>query len=262
MMGWIKIPSGAGSYETPEGAQAKADAAEAAAKAYIDEFAARRDNPHQVTKEQLGLDQVVNVEQASLTQFNAHHYNQIRHTNDVERQTWNAKETPEGAQAKADSALSAAKEYTEVFVSNRDNHSVVEATSGTQTITQNTETELTILDNVVSQKPVDSTTTGSGMYKVPESGTYIFHVTLRPTEITQPVSVLRVGLSKTVGEEVTKTPLVDLIASNATSNGYVSSSFLVNLAKDDSVVVFVNALTEDVTLQQGTRVQLFYLGSN
>ncbi|WCS67948.1 hypothetical protein Goe26_00360 [Bacillus phage vB_BsuM-Goe26] len=261
-MGWIKIPGDAGSYETPEGAQAKADAAETAAKAYTDEFAARRDNPHQVTKTQVGLDKVTNVEQASLSQFNEHTSDTAKHTSDVEKQTWNAKETTAGAQAKADSALSAAKEYTEAFVSNRDNHSVVEATSGTQTITQNTETELTILDNVVSQKPAASTTTGSGMYKVPESGTYIFHVTLRPTEVTQPVSVLRVGLSKTVGEEVTKTPLVDLIASNAASNGYVSSSFLVNLTKDASVVVFVNALTEDVTLQQGTRVQLFYLGGN
>ncbi|BAK52889.1 hypothetical protein F373_gp077 [Bacillus phage SP-10] len=261
-MGWIKLPGGTGSYETPEGAQAKADAAETSAKAYTDVFAARRDNPHQVTKSQVGLDKVTNVEQASLSQFNEHASDTIKHTSNAERQAWNEKETPGGAQAKADNALSAAKEYTETFINNRDNHAVIEATSSTQTITQNVETVLTILDSVISQKPVESTTTGSGTYKVPESGTYVFHVTLRPTELTQPVSVLRVGLNKTVGEEVTKSPLMDLLATNATSNGYVSGSFLVNLNKDDSVTVFVNALTEDVTLQQGTRVQLFYLGSN
>ncbi|MEC1645640.1 phage baseplate upper protein, partial [Bacillus halotolerans] len=44
--------------ETKEGAQEKADAAEADAKTYTDEHAAKIDNPHKVTKSQVGLSNV------------------------------------------------------------------------------------------------------------------------------------------------------------------------------------------------------------
>ncbi|TWJ36224.1 hypothetical protein CHCC5027_3315 [Bacillus paralicheniformis] len=58
--------------ETKEGAQEKADAAEAGAKAYTDEHAAKTDNPHKVTKSQVGLSNVDNVKQASKTDFDGH----------------------------------------------------------------------------------------------------------------------------------------------------------------------------------------------
>ncbi|CAN2253292.1 terminase [Bacillus vallismortis] len=76
--------------ETPVGAQVKAAQAEANAKAYTDSFAARRDNPNQVTKAQIGLGNVENVKQASQTDFDAHVSNTKSHISDNERNKWNA----------------------------------------------------------------------------------------------------------------------------------------------------------------------------
>ena len=58
--------------ETKEGAQEKADAAEANANAYTDAHAAKTNNPHKVTKAQVGLSNVDNVKQASKTEFDSH----------------------------------------------------------------------------------------------------------------------------------------------------------------------------------------------
>ncbi|MED4407654.1 phage baseplate upper protein [Bacillus licheniformis] len=135
--------------ETKEGAQEKADAAEADAKAYTDEHAAKTDNPHKVTKAQVGLANVDNVKQASKTEFDshvndtsnphdvtkaqvglsnvddvqqaskiefdAHDDDTTRHITADERIAWNAKETTNGAQEKADKALADAKTYVSNF---------------------------------------------------------------------------------------------------------------------------------------------------
>lgn len=76
--------------ETKDGAQAKADAAEQNAKAYTDTHANKTDNPHAVTKEQVGLGNVENVKQASYSQFLAHDSNSIRHTSQAEKDKLNA----------------------------------------------------------------------------------------------------------------------------------------------------------------------------
>ncbi|WP_260434180.1 phage baseplate upper protein [Bacillus licheniformis] len=138
-----------GRIETKEGAQEKADAAEAHAKAYTDAHAAKTNNPHKVTKAQVGLSNVDNVKQASKTEFDshvndtsnphdvtkaqiglsnvddvqqaskkefdAHDDDTTRHITADERIAWNAKETTTGAQEKADKALSDAKTYVSNF---------------------------------------------------------------------------------------------------------------------------------------------------
>ncbi|MGG4420038.1 terminase [Bacillus subtilis] len=76
--------------ETPGEAQNKANQAEANAKAYTDSFAARRDNPNQVTKAQVGLGNVENVKQASQADFDAHLSNTKVHVSEGERNKWNA----------------------------------------------------------------------------------------------------------------------------------------------------------------------------
>jgi hypothetical protein len=75
--------------ETPEGAQNKVNAHEG-----------KKTNPHGVTKAQVGLPNVDNVQQATKTEFNSHNTDIIRHITNAERSSWNAKETPEGAQIK------------------------------------------------------------------------------------------------------------------------------------------------------------------
>ncbi|MEK3832720.1 BppU family phage baseplate upper protein [Bacillus sp. FSL L8-0186] len=135
--------------ETKEGAQEKADAAEANANAYTDAHAAKTNNPHKVTKAQVGLSNVDNVKQASKTEFDshvndtsnphdvtkaqiglsnvddvqqaskiefdAHDDDTTRHITADERIAWNAKETTNGAQEKADKALADAKTYVSNF---------------------------------------------------------------------------------------------------------------------------------------------------
>ncbi|MDQ8094278.1 BppU family phage baseplate upper protein [Bacillus amyloliquefaciens] len=76
--------------ETKDGAQEKADKALADSKAYTDEHKARTDNPHVVTKDQIGLNNVDNVKQAPLDQFRAHDSNSIRHTSQIEKDKWNS----------------------------------------------------------------------------------------------------------------------------------------------------------------------------
>ncbi|MCP6683260.1 hypothetical protein [Bacillus nakamurai] len=75
--------------ETTTGAQNKADTAEKNAKAYTDELAARRDNPHEVTKEQIGLSNVDNVKQADYYAFRQHDNNGIRHVSQADKDKWN-----------------------------------------------------------------------------------------------------------------------------------------------------------------------------
>ncbi|MEC0315515.1 phage baseplate upper protein, partial [Bacillus subtilis] len=57
----------------------KADQAEANAKAYTSEHAAKTDNPHKVTKAQIGLSNVDDVQQASKIEFKAHDDDTTRH---------------------------------------------------------------------------------------------------------------------------------------------------------------------------------------
>ncbi|MED4304321.1 hypothetical protein [Bacillus licheniformis] len=59
------------------------------AKIYTDEHASRKDNPHRVTKEQLGLDQVDNIKQASKIEFDSHLNDNLRHIISQERDKWN-----------------------------------------------------------------------------------------------------------------------------------------------------------------------------
>lgn len=116
--------------ETPAGAQAKADIAEQNAKAYADTVAntaetnaknyadnkiddlagvgrttetvkevaddlvshkANTANPHNVTKSQVGLANVDNVQQASKTEFTVHVNDTIKHVTSAERTAWNNK---------------------------------------------------------------------------------------------------------------------------------------------------------------------------
>lgn len=106
--------------ETPSAAQAKATKALNDAKAYTDTHEQRTDNPHKVTKSQVGLSNVDNVKQASKVDLDSHINDEVKHVTASERASWNAKETPEGAQAKANEALKQAKAYTQESASTLD----------------------------------------------------------------------------------------------------------------------------------------------
>lgn len=80
----------------------KWNTAEANANSYTDEHSSRKDNPHDVTKVQIGLGNVIDVEQATKTDLTNHINDTVKHISQSERETWNSKETPAGAQAKVD----------------------------------------------------------------------------------------------------------------------------------------------------------------
>ncbi|MDP4168013.1 MAG: acetyltransferase, partial [Bacillota bacterium] len=67
----------------------RAEEVDQKAKIYTDEHASRKDNPHRVTKEQLGLDQVDNIKQASKIEFDSHLNDNLRHIISQERDKWN-----------------------------------------------------------------------------------------------------------------------------------------------------------------------------
>lgn len=90
------------------------------AKSYADMHEQRTDNPHKVTKSQVGLSNVDNVKQASKVDLDSHINDEVKHVTASERASWNAKETPEGAQAKANEALKQAKAYTQESASTLD----------------------------------------------------------------------------------------------------------------------------------------------
>ena len=64
---------------------------EQASKQDFNNHATNRNNPHGVTKEQVGLANVTNVEQASKTDFDAHSRDTTKHITQQERTAWNSK---------------------------------------------------------------------------------------------------------------------------------------------------------------------------
>ncbi|WP_223831634.1 phage baseplate upper protein [Bacillus swezeyi] len=79
--------------ETKDGAQEKANAAESNAKAYTDKHVNNKDNPHKVTKAQIGLSEVMNIKQAAKIDFDAHNQDSSRHITSSERTKWNEAES-------------------------------------------------------------------------------------------------------------------------------------------------------------------------
>ncbi|MDM5298078.1 hypothetical protein QUF51_07895 [Bacillus pumilus] len=72
-------------------------------------------NPHKTTKIQVGLDNVANVLQASQVDFLAHSNDTNLHVTESKQKIWDAKETVQGSQAKADSAVQRSKEFVAGF---------------------------------------------------------------------------------------------------------------------------------------------------
>lgn len=91
--------------ETTAGAQAKVNA-----------HSLLTTNPHNVTKSQVGLGNVDNIQQATKSEFNTHAADTALHVTSAKQAAWDAKETPAGAQAKADAAVASAKGYTDTEV--------------------------------------------------------------------------------------------------------------------------------------------------
>lgn len=75
--------------ETTSGAQNKADTAEKNANTYTDQHINDKRNPHGVTKDQVGLSNVINDRQATKTEFDTHVKDSAVHISTEERTKWN-----------------------------------------------------------------------------------------------------------------------------------------------------------------------------
>ncbi|UOY86789.1 BppU family phage baseplate upper protein [Bacillus glycinifermentans] len=315
--------------ETKTDAQAKADKALADAKTYTDDHANRTDNPHEVTKEQVGLSNVVDVEQATKTEFTEHVEDNVRHVTSEERDKWNG--TSDVARFEALGQLSlilkgslylkndynffgylsngdhsnlatmeqndiakfgdakavtwlAGKDYVSVrspkmylveksdeggnavtpartvyHSGNLTNHAIFTAAE-TQALTKNTKNKLTLLNNISSSFPAGSATAGTGAYKIPRSGAYFFQFTVRPTALTNANSVIRLGISRVRNGTTTEMDMQDIVASNAFQTGFYTGTFIYQFNQDDEITPWINPLNEDITIQAGTRYNIYYLG--
>lgn len=93
------------SKETPGNAQVK-----------VNLHANKTDNPHEVTKEQVGLSAVTNEEQATKIEFDIHDADSSRHVSASERIKWNDLPTDTNVQGKVDAGVQEAKDYADAQV--------------------------------------------------------------------------------------------------------------------------------------------------
>ncbi|WP_128895712.1 pyocin knob domain-containing protein [Longirhabdus pacifica] len=104
---------------------------------------------------------------ASQTELDTHKADQTMHITEEERTTWNEKETPTGAQQKADTALTDAKEYANIVETNVKNYADSVgvdaknyADSAATTAEANAKTDSVSKDAVYNQNnPIDPNTT-------------------------------------------------------------------------------------------------------
>lgn len=130
--------------ETKDGAQKKADAVQV----NLDTHKNDKSNPHGVTKTQVGLGNVDNVQQATKAEFNTHNTDSTRHITSAERSNWNAKETTTGAKNKADTAEKNAKTYTDQHINNKSNpHGVTKDQVGLGNVTNDKQATKTEFDS-------------------------------------------------------------------------------------------------------------------
>ncbi|MBG9768702.1 phage baseplate upper protein [Bacillus vallismortis] len=156
--------------ETKDGAQKKADAVQA----NLDTHKNEKSNPHGVTKIQVGLGNVDNVQQATKAEFNTHNTDSTRHITSTERSNWNAKETTTGAQNKADTAEKNAKTYTDQHIDNKSNpHGVTKGQVGLGNVTNDKQATKTEFDTHVK----DVTAHISAAERTKWNGAQLFKIT-------------------------------------------------------------------------------------
>ncbi|WP_338444394.1 BppU family phage baseplate upper protein [Bacillus spizizenii] len=156
--------------ETKDGAQKKADAVQA----NLDTHKNDKSNPHDVTKSQVGLGNVDNVQQATKAEFNTHNTDSTRHITSTERSNWNAKETTTGAQNKADTAEENAKTYTDQHINNKSNpHGVTKDQVGLGNVTNDKQATKTEFDTHVK----DATVHISAAERTKWNGAQLFKIT-------------------------------------------------------------------------------------
>jgi|GEM_PF-1977081 len=141
---------------------------------------------------------------------------------------------------------------------NQAHHVILNTTSGTQTLTQNTRNYLTVLNSVVSHFPTGNL---SGIdYTIPRTGVYAFNFVIRPTAVANQISILRLGFTKDRIGTPSHTDALDIILSSVYGTGFYNGTFFYHLAQGEVITPFANPLNENLTLQAGTKLYIYFLG--
>jgi hypothetical protein len=139
------------------------------------------------------------------------------------------------------------------------NHAVV-FSSGTQTLFKGVDNNINILNNVNGVFPTGNFV--NGVYTIPRAGMYFYDVAVK-LGVTPP----RQGYIRFVAQ-ITK-PDGSVITSNmedvlydpaSYGTPFVSASFMYRHSNDDKVRILVHPLTDDVTIESGTKLYLYGLG--
>lgn len=128
--------------------------------------------------------------------------------------------------------------------------------NGTQALTKGTNTELTSLSNVVSRFPSDIA--DGHQIKIPRSGFYMFALVIRATAVTSAQSVMRMSVNSGSGNVI----LGDFLISSAYETAFYSGSFMKDFKEGDIISPCLNPLNENITIQAGTRLTVFFLGDS
>src|SRR5690606_20766042 len=153
-------------------------------QAQLDSHKDNTNNPHSVTKAQVGLGNVDNVKQASQTPFNEHTGDTTIHTTTSEKQTWNSKYSkPSAGIPKSDLSQevqdilddSATDEALEDHIEDTDNpHAVTKAQVGLANVDNVKQASKTEFDSHTEDTTVHITaserTNWNGKYTKPSTG--------------------------------------------------------------------------------------------
>lgn len=139
-------------------------------------------------------------------------------------------------------------------------HAMFQTDGGTQILTQGANNKLNLLDDVVSSFPAGNATSGTGKFTVGRSGVYVVNYTVRPTAVTNTISVIRMGMTKVSSGVTTEITMQDILATSSYATGFYGGTFIAKLAKDDTIQPWINPLSEQITAQSGTKFNVYYLG--
>lgn len=142
-------------------------------------------------------------------------------------------------------------------VGNMCNHALSSVSSGTQLMTQNTFNYINIAD-INGQFPIGNF--NGTDYTIPRSGLYLFDFTVRPSSLANQFSVCRIGHTIDRTGTPTNYNMKDILMSSAYGTGFYGNTYMKEFAAGDVISPFIYPLTEDIIIQAGTKVNIYFLG--
>ena len=141
------------------------------------------------------------------------------------------------------------------------NHAMFSSTTGTLVLPVNVYTKLTVMDSIISSFPQGKAAGVS--YTIPREGVYTFNITIKvSTDLTSASGYVRFALNRDRGGTVSDIDLQDVQYSNSYGTPFLSANFIYKCDAGDILTPEVKPLTEDVTIGEGTKCNIYFLGDS